>query len=41
MKMIFKDNTFVIMTEPKNIYFDLPKDTDNNLKRVTGFITKQ
>ena len=37
--MIIKGSKLLI-TEPKIIYFDLPKDVGNNLKHETDFIIK-
>ena len=39
MKVNIKDNEFVIIIE--YIRFDLPKDVNNNLKRVIDFIIKR
>ena len=33
-------NKLVIIAEPRNIPFDLPKDVDNNLKNETDSIIK-
>ena len=35
-----QDSKLVIITEPKIIHFDLPKDVGNNLKDETHFIIK-
>ena len=40
MGVISKENQFVIIIEPKTIYFDLLKKFDNNLKREIDFIIK-
>ena len=40
MGAIINDNKFVISTEPKTIYFDFPKDIDNDLKHEIYFIVK-
>ena len=41
MAAIIKDNNFVIITEPKTIHFDLPKDVGNNLKHKLCHITQR
>ena len=40
MRVIIKNNQVLIITEPKTIYFDLPKSVGNNLKHETDFIIK-
>ena len=40
MEVIINDNKLVIITEPKTIHFDLPKDVGNNLKHKIYFIIK-
>ena len=39
--MHIRDSKLVIITESKNICFDLPKDVDNNWKYEISFIVKQ
>ena len=38
--MHIEDKKVVIITEPKIIYFHLPKDADNNLKHEIDSIIK-
>ena len=38
--MYIENNKLVIVTEPKTIHFDLPKNVGKNLKREIGSITK-
>ena len=40
MEVIIKNNRLVIITEPKDIHFDLPKDIGNNSKHEIYFIIK-
>ena len=40
MRMIIKENQLVIITEPKIIYFEFPKNNDNSLMHETVFIIK-
>ena len=40
MEVIIKDKKLVIITEPKSIHSDLPKDVGNNLKHKFDFVTK-
>ena len=39
--MIIKDNKLVMITEPKTICFDMPRDVDSNLKNEINFIVRQ
>ena len=40
MRVIIKDNKFLIIAESKSNYFDLPKKVCNNRNHVFDFITK-
>ena len=40
MGVHIEDNKLVITTEPKIIYFHLPKDVGNNLKHKIDFVIK-
>ena len=42
MGVIIKENKLIIIiTDPRTIYFDFPKDIGNNLMHEIEFITKQ
>ena len=40
MRIYIGDNKLVITTEPKNFYFDLPKNVGNSLKHEIDSIIK-
>ena len=40
MLFFIKDNKLLKMTEPKTVYFDLPKDVDSNRKHGIGYMIK-
>ena len=41
MEVIIKDSKLLIITQPKMIYFCLPKDFRKNLKHKIDFIIKR
>ena len=40
MRVHIKDSKFVIITELKTFYFDLPQDVDNNVKHEIDSVIK-